>query len=165
MKKRATVLVGLILLGCAAASAAEAEASFFRLDFVVKEVDEGRVVNARNYSAVISTSRLGAFPQSVRTGSKVPVNASGSPYTYIDVGVNFDCNRVVLNGNQLAFDLTADLSSFAEGSKDGAPVIRQNRWQSMVTIPLRKPTMVFSSDDLTSKRKTQVELTATPVAP
>jgi len=41
------------------------------------------------------------------------------------------------------------------------PTIRQNRWSSSVVVPLSKPTVIFSSDDLTSKRQFQLELTAT----
>jgi hypothetical protein len=43
------------------------------------------------------------------------------------------------------------------------PVVRQNQWQAGVIVPLKKPTVVFSSDDLTTKRQMQVELTATPI--
>jgi hypothetical protein len=42
-------------------------------------------------------------------------------------------------------------------------VIRQNKWDSSVLIPVGKPTLVFSADDLDSKGKMQVELTATKV--
>jgi hypothetical protein len=45
-----------------------------------------------------------------------------------------------------------------------APVIRQNRWSSNVVVPLKKPTLIFASDDATSKRQMQLELTAAPVA-
>jgi hypothetical protein len=33
-----------------------------------------------------------------------------------------------------------------------------------VIVPLKKPTVVFSSDDVASKRQMQLELTATPIA-
>ncbi len=45
----------------------------------------------------------------------------------------------------------------------GEPVIRQNVWDSTVLVPIGKPTVVFSSDDLDSKGKMQVEVTATRV--
>ena len=44
-----------------------------------------------------------------------------------------------------------------------APMIRQNRWTSNVVVPLKKPTVIFSSDDLTTKHQMQLELTATPI--
>jgi hypothetical protein len=33
-----------------------------------------------------------------------------------------------------------------------------------VIVPLKKPTVIFSSDDLTTKHQMQLELTATPIA-
>jgi hypothetical protein len=64
----------------------------------------------------------------------------------------------------------ADISSIATGSENSPsnllpPVIRQNRWSSSVIVPLGKPTTIYSSDDITSKRKVQIELTATPIVP
>jgi len=41
--------------------------------------------------------------------------------------------------------------------------VRQNKWGSIVLVALRKPTVIFSSDDLTSKHQVQLELTATPI--
>jgi hypothetical protein len=54
-----------------------------------------------------------------------------------------------------------DISSVAQESNP--PVVRQNKWDSNVTVPLRKPVVVFSSDDLTSKHQMQLEITATPI--
>jgi hypothetical protein len=51
----------------------------------------------------------------------------------------------------------------AEVAGIGEPVIRQNSWDSTVAIPIGKPTVVGSSDDLDSKGKLQVEVTATRV--
>ena len=71
--------------------------------------------------------------------------------------------------DKLSFNLSAVVSSLAPESKvhfeAGAndPVIRQNRWQATVAIPVGKPTVVFSSDDLDDTGKMQVELMATPV--
>jgi hypothetical protein len=47
------------------------------------------------------------------------------------------------------------------GTVGNDPVIRQNKWDSTVLIPIGKPTVVFSSDDLDDRGKLQVELTAT----
>ncbi len=45
----------------------------------------------------------------------------------------------------------------------GRPTIRQNRWTSVTIVPLKKPTLLFSSDDPMSKRQMQLELTVTPI--
>jgi hypothetical protein len=43
------------------------------------------------------------------------------------------------------------------------PSIRSNSWSSVVIVPLKTPTLIFSSDDPASKRQMQLELTATPI--
>jgi hypothetical protein len=59
--------------------------------------------------------------------------------------------------------VTAEVSSAAETTDAPAPVIRQVKWNSPVIVPLRKPTIIFSSDDPSSKRQMQLELTAIPI--
>jgi hypothetical protein len=88
----------------------------------------------------------------------------------IDVGISFDCKSTALIGNNLILDLVADVTSYVPANGDNETshspgVIRQNKWSAPVIVALRKPTTVFSSDDVSSKRKLQVELTATPIAP
>jgi hypothetical protein len=146
----------------------EEQQKFYHLDFVVKEVADGKVINARNYSIIISTGRTGPG-DSMRTGSKVPVqtgNPSPNAYDYIDVGVSIDCKSAREVEGQLALNVAAELSNLAPGQTAGSgslPLLRQNKWSSDVILPLRKPTVIFSSDDPTSTHKTQVELTATPI--
>jgi hypothetical protein len=43
------------------------------------------------------------------------------------------------------------------------PVIRANRWSANVMVPITKPSIIFSSDNLQDKGKLQVELTATRI--
>jgi hypothetical protein len=138
---------------------------FYHLDFVVKEVDGGKVVNSRSYSTMIST---GDFDNVIRTGNKVPYQTGAGPnnYQYLDVGVNIDCHQAREVDNQLALLVTAEVSNLAPGQTAASgppPLVRQNSWRSDVIVPLRKPTVIFSSDDPTSTHKIQVELTATPI--
>jgi hypothetical protein len=138
---------------------------FYRLDFTVKEVGDGKVINSRSYSTMIST---GAHPGSIRTGNKVPFQTGpASNYDYLDVGVKVDCRLAREVDNQLWLWVTADVSNLAPGSAALSagvpPLLRQNSWSSDLILPLRKPTVIFSSDDPTSTHKMQVELTATPI--
>jgi hypothetical protein len=61
--------------------------------------------------------------------------------------------------------VVAEVTSTASGEAPSTlpPLIRQNKWNSTVIIPVGKATTLFSSDDLHSKRKLQLEVTATPV--
>ena len=134
---------------------------FYRLGFLLQEIHDGRAVNARAYSIVVGTGQVGE----VRTGNKVPFKAGDKP-DYIDVGVNIDARHPREVEGQLVADITAEVSSLAPGETAGAglpPFLRQNRWQSEVIVRPGKPVVIFSSDDLTSTNKMQLEVTATPI--
>lgn len=144
---------------------------FYKLNLAVEEADgAGKVTNTRSYVATIEALGDGAPPQEIRTGSKIPI-ATGADhgttqFQYLDLGVNFDVRKVEEVGDKVSFSLTAEVSSLSQqpGSVGpGDPVIRQNKWSSNVLIPLNKPTVVFSADDLEDKGKMQVELTATRI--
>ncbi len=151
----------------APAPAAKPPEHFYKLTFVVEEVsDAGKVTNARSYVETVDTASH--KPQQIRTGARIPVLASESQWQYMDVRVDFDVFEPKEVGDKLAFDLTADISSLAsptDGEPGSAshPVVRQNKWSSDVMIAISKPTVVFSADDLDSKGKMQVEVTATKV--
>jgi hypothetical protein len=168
-----TFLLGVIIAGgClgqsepAKAGGTATEPRYFHLDFVVKELDGGKTVNARAYAITASTDRERT---SVRTGNKVPVPSGprGSPantqFTYVDVGTNIDCAGLKEVQGHLTLMVTADVSS-ALGTEDASsPVIRQVRWNAPAIVPLGKPTVIFSADDPSSKRQMQLELTARPI--
>jgi len=101
----------------------------------------------------------------------VPVYTSGggggnTQFTYLDLGVNIDCHDVRELTGQLTLSITADIAAATTetgSSSNPNPVIRQYKWNSAVIVPLRKATQIYSSEDLGSKRKFQLELTATPI--
>ena len=164
-----------------AAKASDAPDHFYRLDFVIQEVSpEGKPTNSRSYTCTIGTSRADRQEQSatIRTGNRVPIltgayapkgaveNKFDTEFQYIDVGVNISAQSAHEVGNQLALYLKTELSSLAPDPSPTAgndPVIRQNSWQSLILIPLAKPTVVFKSDDLDTKGGMQVVVTATPL--
>jgi hypothetical protein len=81
------------------------------------------------------------------------------------VGVDLDFNRARLEGDRVFLSITAEINS-ADPALDSVthqPIIRQNKWSSGVTVQLGKPTVIFSSDDVSSKRTMQIELTVTSV--
>ena len=138
----------------------------FQLVFVAREVDEnGKVVNSRRFDTMIAVPENGP-PSSIRTGAKIPVSM-GSNTTYTDVGVSFDVFRPrVLNGNRLAMQVTAEISSLDPATNTGGggqPTIRQNRWVGDVQVSLGEHKVIFRSDDLASKGAMQIEVTATRV--
>src|SRR4051812_45782456 len=140
---------------------------FYRLEFVVKEVEGTKVVNSRAYFMTVPVEVPGQGSQggSIRTGSRLPTptNTNGGGFNYIDVGVSIDCKMLREMQSDVSVYVTAEISSHSVEPNLPAPVIRQNRWSSMVLVPVKKPTLVYASDDTTSKRQMQFELTATPL--
>lgn len=142
---------------------------FYKLEFTIKEVEAGKVLNSRAYS-VIAVQDAKGNRVSIRAGTKIPMNVGGN-FSFWDIGVNIDCQVMAEVEGRLSLSVNADISSTptaaepagqAAGGANAPPAIRQNRWVSVVTIPLRKPTLVFASDDMVSKRQMQMEVTATP---
>jgi hypothetical protein len=140
---------------------------FYKMEFVVKEVEGTKVVNSRSYFMTVPVEAPGQNVQgsgSIRASSRVPtVAGGGSNFTYVDVGVNLDCKTLHEMQSAVSVYLSADISTNSVEPNLPAPVIRQNRWSSTVVVPIKKPTVVYASDDATSKRQMQLELTATPI--
>lgn len=153
------------------AKAPEPAPQFYHLEFVVQETGvDGKPTNSRTYSGTLSTSRNDrGF--SMRTGSRIPVatgtdNNKNTQFQYLDVGVNIDARDAREAGEKLALSLNAEISSLAGTqtiSGVNEPVVRQNRWQAAVLVPIGKPTVVFTSDVLDSKGGMQLVVTATAV--
>lgn len=165
MKLAVTLLTGMIVAGaCLAQSETPKQPEApkaYQLDFVLKELEEGKVINSRNYSLMVTAVSGGG---SIRSGDKVSVLVKGGPqpdYSYVDVGVNIDCAAVLEMQGKLALNVKADISTAQP--ETSRPLIRTTRWSSNVIVPLKKATVLFTSDDTTSKRRMQLELTAAPV--
>ncbi len=156
-------VVCLLATGALAQQSPPADPNFYKLDFVIKELDAGKVVNSRNYSSIQGAS--GKERSSIRTGNRVPVPSGEKGFQFIDVGVSIDFDQLrELPGDRLAVWVVVDISSNAPSETAGLPpIIRQNKWNSVVMLPVRKATTIFTSDDPTSKRQVQIEMTATPL--
>jgi hypothetical protein len=143
----------------------QADAHYYRLQFVLKELgDDGHVVNSRTYDTNVATA--GRSSQ-VRAGTKIPVRTDDkNEIQYIDLGVNIDCDSAHDTLQGIGLHISTEISSIGNSpgsSQSGLPVVRQNRWSSETLLPIGKPTVVFSSDNLENKGRMQVEVTATPI--
>ncbi len=163
MKITSWILAAALGSACFAQEASKAPepVHYFRLDFVLKELDAGKVINTRAYWISVSTE-AGAH---IRAGDQVQMKIPNSnSTTSSDIGVSIDCRPPKLLGDEIALSVRADISSLAPNeSSDLRPIMRQNQWDSTAVVPLRKPTVIFSSDDPASKRQMQLEVTATPI--
>lgn len=140
----------------------------FQLAFTARELDpSGKILNSRRFDTmVLANSPRGAGMSNIRTGAKIPVPTGGAvSFTYMDIGANFDVNRArIVKGNNLAMQVSAEISSFdaSPGSETQPRAIHQNRWQGDVEVPIGGHKVIFSSDDLSSKKVMQIELAVTP---
>jgi hypothetical protein len=167
MFKTKKFLLPLLTLALAGASLAQSldGAKFYKLDFVVREVEGGKPVNSRTFSAIlqVQTPQREVGTTNIRAGGRVPYT-TGNSTQFFDVGVSIDAKDLRETQNDVSLSISSDISSVANESPANPPVIRQNRWSSTVVVPVKKATIVFLSDDMTSKRQMQLELTATPIA-
>jgi len=107
----------------------------------------------------------------IRSDQSVPYPTRSGPnaeWQQVNVGVNIDCFKLEELGGQVSLSIKADISSVIEshgeaGPSPSLPIIRHNRWESAVLLAVKKPTILFSSDDPASKRKMQLLLTVTPI--
>src|SRR6266496_3384302 len=111
------ILATLLTLMCSAAVAqdksennarAQDEANFYKLDFVVRELEDGKTVNTRNYTLM---ARSGEWQQ-LRVGTRVPVTMQEKKVDYMDVGLSVDC-RIFGQEDNAALMTKAEITSFA----------------------------------------------------
>ncbi len=139
----------------------------YRLDFALSEFVDGKKVNTRSYSVTAREDEM----NKLRSGARYPVATAtvdkGTQFQYLDVGVSIDC-RVVERGGYLELNAVVD-SSVIEGADTHGipspvidqPVIGQMKSDIRSLIRPGTPTMVSSMEDPASKRRFQLEVTAT----
>ncbi|HCC58601.1 MAG TPA: hypothetical protein DEQ47_15355 [Solibacterales bacterium] len=153
------LLAVFLLAGACLAQSAE-PAKFYKLEFVIKEAEAAKVLSAHSFTMIAATDAN----NTLRTGARLPVaTAAPAQYTYLDVGVSIDCRNVKESAAGLSMYISADVSSVPAESNGTPPVVHQNRWTTGVIVPLQKSTVLFASDDMTTKHQMRLELTATPV--
>ncbi len=158
--KKLLILALALVSSLAAVESPDGKA--YKVDFTVKDMEGTRIVSSHVYSM---RAEIGQPDNagSIRTGSKVPVPTSGDQFTYVDVGVNIDIRKFREADGVASLGVTVDISSFAETDRPSRPVIRQNRWNSMVSAKVGQNTVIFSSDDFASKRQMSIEIHLTPI--
>lgn len=169
------VVIVLIIAAAATAQqgpapfAAKKDSSFYRLDFVLRELEDGKLVNTRSYSMWLKTDIAWA---TLRAGNDTPYSTippalekgTGS-VNYRNVGFQLDCALDEIDNNPVA-TINASISDVlhpdqANEAKPTPPVFRNIAFKSAALLTPGKPTTVSSIDDPNSKRRFQLEVTAT----
>ncbi|MGA9565683.1 MAG: hypothetical protein WBS19_09195 [Candidatus Korobacteraceae bacterium] len=133
---------------------------FYKLTYVLKEFDEGKVVNQRDF--VLTCSTGDRYTSRMRAGSRIPVGLPDK-FSYIDLGVNLD-SHLEDEPDGLAVDVTAEISSpTTEPSPSSvSPAIRQVKTNAEAVVAPNKPTILFTIDDPASHHRFELEVTAVP---
>jgi hypothetical protein len=147
--------------------------NFFKLSFVMYELDDGKRTNQRDYMMI---GRADNQPSSIRVATKIPiyteVKGNDKAYSYIDAGLNIRCSLKEQVDRRLQFHCDIEMSSFMRPEQIAgaigqagpeAPVLRTTRTESWVLLTLGKPAVLTTVDDINSAKRMQVEVTATKV--
>ncbi len=157
----------------AAPTSANLPASYYRLDIVIKEMQEGKILNSRNYSLWLKTESPRSIGGVLRISNEVPVAAppvqdvapssQGKPARTREKRVSVDLTcRLTEIGSYLELGLSGNISGVIPPEKDkGFPQLYRDL--EIVTFAPLTPgkTMTISSvDDPSSNRRFQIDVTA-----
>ena len=145
--------------------------NFFKLAFVMYELDDGKRTNQRDYMMI---GRTDNHPSSIKVSTRVPiyteVKGNDKAYTYIDVGLRINCSLKEQMDRRVQLNCDIEISSFLRPEqivgavgKAGteAPVLRTTRTESWALLTLGKPAVFTTVDDVNSTKRMQIEVTAT----
>jgi hypothetical protein len=146
--------------------------SVYRLEFVVRELEDGKRINSRSYSLCAGNHERAM----VRVGSLVPTGPFESEgdakrIQYQNSGISIDFtpgeweNGLSLYTSFESSNVVAPERRTEErGSTPSlAPVIRQVRFSGTSLVTPGKPTVIGAVDDVTTNRRYEIEVTATKV--
>jgi len=175
MKKAFSLLVVLLAVitvsqaqdaGQPAAKKEAPRKTAYKIDLKLYELEDGKRINQRDYSLIAPANAHGGPYSSLRIGTKVPVLVEEKKYSYIDVGFNLNC-RLTQEDDKLWGTFDIEIGSFAlpEQNADprvgGNPVLRNTHQNVETSLTPGKPLVLTTIDDLSSKKRMQIEVIAT----
>jgi hypothetical protein len=142
--------------------------NFFKLAFVMYELDDAKRTNQRDYMMIGKTDN---HPSSIRVSTRVPVYAEEKKVTYIDAGLSIRCSLKEQMDRRVQFQCDIEISSFVRPEQiassgnagPAAPVLRTTRTESWALLTLGKPAILTTVDDINSAKRMQIEVTATKI--
>jgi|GEM_PF-962337 hypothetical protein len=147
--------------------------NFFKLAFVMYELEDGKRTNQRDYMMIGRTDNQ---PSIIRVSTKVPITTAEKggdiQYTYTDVGLKINCSMKEQVDRRLQLHCDVEISNFirpeqianATGNAGpAAPFLRSMRIESWELLTLGKPAILTTVDDINSTKRMQIEVTATKV--
>jgi hypothetical protein len=144
----------------------EAAAPTYKMAFSIYELQDGKKINQRDYSLLVEANGHGA--NTLKIGTKVPIDTGKDSYTYTDVGFELRCSAAETVNNKLRVSVDMSVSNFAIPGQntdpragESRPVLRAVTQRVSAIVSPGKPQILTSMDDVNSTKRMQVELTAT----
>jgi hypothetical protein len=138
----------------------------YRVDFTISELEDGKKINARQYSMNFKSPEA----NEMKIGTRVPVEVKAGEVQYLDVGTSIwarvkdQADGGAALGNNIMLNVKAELSNFAipdQQNQTMRPAIRQMKIEASTIAVVGKPMIVGSADDPNSKRQFQLEVIVT----
>lgn len=165
---RNAILIAALLAGHAAAQEAGSAqpVSVYRLQFAVHELENSKRVSTKNYTMLVQNTDSGR----INAGTRVPLPSGGpgagpNQFQYYDIGLNLRC-RVHERESQVLLNTEVSISNIsaeAENRPGQPPTIRQISSTVGSVVHEGKPTTIITLDDPATRRRYEVEVTATRV--
>lgn len=142
--------------------------NFFKLAFVMYELDDGKRSNQRDYMLIGRTDNL---PSSIHIATRVPVYTEQNKMTYLDAGLTIRCSMKEQVDRRVQLHCDIEISSFVRpdqiassgSTSPAAPVLRTTRTESWALLTLGKPSTFNMVDDVNSAKRMQIDVTATRI--
>lgn len=145
---------------------------FYKLSFVLYELEDGKRTNQREYSLM---AKSGGGPASVRVYTRIPMYTEEKKVNYINAGVEIRCSlKDTMPLGKVQASCEFEISNFAHipnpatdsaggpaSLPTGAPVLRTTNASTFAVLTPGKPAVISTIDDVNSKKRTQIEVTAT----
>lgn len=141
------------------------QANAYNLEFKVYELEDGKRINQRDFALIAKAYEHNGPTSYLRVGTRVPVGSGGEKPNYLDVGFNVSCQLTEQTG-KLAAGIQLGISSLASAdprSSATMPVLRNSTFNVETFLTPGKPQLISSIDDVNSKKRIQVEVTATKI--
>ena len=139
-----------------------AQATPYRLDLFINELDDGKKINTRHYSISLTDD---SGTKELKIGTRVPVESEQGKFQYIDLGTYISA-KMYMNPS-LTLDVRVEVSSLGGASADqatrGQPLVRQMVLSGRTLVVPDRPMVIGSVDDPNSRREFQLDVTATKI--
>lgn len=145
----------------------QAAAPVYKLAFAFYELQNGKKINERDYTVIL---RADNNSNTLKIGTRIPIETGQGSYTYADVGFKMDCSAVESTDGKVDVRLDVTVSNVAVAEQNtnprtvgGQPIFRDMTQRVRTVLVPGKPQIVTSMDDVNSTKRMQVEVTATKV--